>query len=1168
MLPALLISLTLFPFEEPPVRAGSAEASWSMIAVPGVWEKANPAWKDRDGAAWLVAAVTPPDRWRSEDTRIQLEGIDDRAEVFLNGRLLGSVPDGKAVELRVPAGLLRPGADNTLSLRIVDAGGTGGFAGPAPAFVHLDEAIVLRGNWLIRFGGDSGPPPAPPERLLKGKGTGATAVIDGTSVEPFHHVVARANMGRKVTAILSDPKSPAESMATFKVPTDLAVDLVLAEPEVRQPLFVTFDERGRLWVMQYLQYPMPAGLKVLGKDGVWRAVYDRVPAPPPNHVRGADRITIHEDTDGDGRPDRHKVFVDGLNIATSFAFGRGGVWVLNPPYLLFYPDRNRDDVPDGPPEVHLEGFGLEDTHSVCNNLQWGPDGWLYAAQGSTVTAAVKRPGIDKAPLPTMGQQIWRYHPETRRFEVFAEGGGNAFGLEMDAGGRIFSGHNGGDTRGFHYVQGGYSLKGFQKHGPLSNPYAFGYFPAMKHHQVPRFTHAFAIDEGAAFPERWRGRLFGVAPLLHHVVIAERTRDGSTWKTRDVGHAIEATDPWFTPVAITSAPDGALYVADWYDGQCAHYRHAEGQIDKSNGRVYRIRAASGWVPSKPVDLGSLSGAELVARLADPNRALRRTVLRLLGDRRDRTLIPGLITALFASPPAPHPADLLQGLFLCGGLDAAVAPRCLSHPNPDVRRWTVRLLGDESRLDPSLVEPLISLARTEPDVEVRGQLASTVRRLPADQALPVLSVLLEHGEDRDDPQVPLLLWWALEAQLTRAPEAALALLADPAVRALPLVRAHLLERSMRRFAAAGGSADLERATRLLGRVTEPAEAKPMVAGLEAAFEGRSMAALPKELLDLLARHSKGSLALGIRRGQPEAIAEAVAEIGKPAGDRGRKVRLLEVLAEVRAEAARPIIARLLTDGSAPDLQAAAWRALGRYRATDAAERAVANWRGMTEEVRLAALETLVLRVDQGEVLLAAIEAGAIDRREVPADLVDRMRMLPGADFQRTVTRVFGAESSADTAAVRAKVGRFAEVLAGGVGSPKPGRALFEERCARCHRLFEKGGNVGPDLTSFRRDDLEGMLTHIVHPEAEIREGYAGKVVELVDGSVVTGVVVEETAARMVVRGGDGRERIIPREEIESARPATKSLMPTGLLDGLTERQLRDLFAYLRSTQPNVD
>ena len=185
------------------------------------------------------------------------------------------------------------------------------------------------------------------------------------------------------------PFSPAEAAKSFIVPDDLEIELVLAEPIIRQPVFLNFDERGRMWVVQYLQYPSPAGLNVISKDQWWRAVYDKVPDPPPRGVPGLDKITIHEDTDGDGVFDKHKTFVDGLNIATSCVNGCGGVWVLNPPYLLFYPDKNDDDIPDGDPVVHLAGFGLEDTHSVVNSLRWGPDGWLYAAQGSTVTANIR-----------------------------------------------------------------------------------------------------------------------------------------------------------------------------------------------------------------------------------------------------------------------------------------------------------------------------------------------------------------------------------------------------------------------------------------------------------------------------------------------------------------------------------------------------------------------------------------------------------------------------------------------------------------------------------------------------------------------------------------------------------------------------------------------------------
>ena len=231
------------------------------------------------------------------------------------------------------------------------------------------------------------------------------------------------------------------------------IEQVLAEPVVRQPVSLSFDERGRIWVVQYLQYPDPGRVKDdEPRQRLARRLRQSAAAAAASLSRRWTRSRIHEDTDGDGVFDRHKTFVEGLNIVTSVARGRGGVWVMNPPYLLFYPDKNNDDVPDGDPEVRLSGFGLEDTHSVANSLRWGPDGWLYGCQGSTVTANIMVYGADgqptqRKPIYSQGQNIWRYHPETRRYEVFAEGGGNAFGLEIDAKGRIFSGHNGGNTRG-------------------------------------------------------------------------------------------------------------------------------------------------------------------------------------------------------------------------------------------------------------------------------------------------------------------------------------------------------------------------------------------------------------------------------------------------------------------------------------------------------------------------------------------------------------------------------------------------------------------------------------------------------------------------------------------------------------------------------------------------
>jgi hypothetical protein len=188
----------------------------------------------------------------------------------------------------------------------------------------------------------------------------------------------------------SDPRSPEDTLAVLEVPEDLAIDLIASEPLIAQPLQISFDPQGRMWVVEYRQYPFPAGLKVVRYDQHLRAVFDRVPDAPPHHEPGRDRISVFTDTDGDGSFDQHQVAIDGLNIATSVAVGHGGIWVMNPPYLLHYPDADGDAVPDADPVVHLSGFGLEDTHSVANSLLFGPDGWLYGVNGSTTTAISRR----------------------------------------------------------------------------------------------------------------------------------------------------------------------------------------------------------------------------------------------------------------------------------------------------------------------------------------------------------------------------------------------------------------------------------------------------------------------------------------------------------------------------------------------------------------------------------------------------------------------------------------------------------------------------------------------------------------------------------------------------------------------------------------------------------
>jgi putative heme-binding domain-containing protein len=968
-----------------------------------------------------------------------------------------------------------------------------------------------------------------------------------------------------VQKVQDKPLTPAESLAAFKIADDLEIDQVLAEPRVRQPVFMNFDERGRLWVVEYLQYPAPAGLKVLSHDSFWRAVYDKVPPPPPHQFVGADRICIFEDTHGDGVFDREKVFAEGLNIVTAVTKGRGGVWVLNPPYLLFYPDKNNDDVPDGDPQVMLSGFGLEDTHSVVNSLRWGPDGWLYGCQGSTVTAAVIRPGIDREPIAkTMGQQIWRYHPETKQFEVFAEGGGNTFGCEIDAQGRIFSGHNGGDTRGFYYMQGAYLQKGFEKHGPLSNPYAFGYFPPMPSPPVQRFTHNFIVYDGGALPAHYNGKLFGIEPLQGRVVESVLEPDGSTFRTFDIARPVTTSDQWFRPVDIKVGPDGAIYLADWYDAQVNHFRNQEGQIDKSNGRIYRLKA-KGAKPIKPFDLGKLSSQDLVDLLSHSNKWFRQEALQLIGDRKDKSIIPTLRN-LVDQNTGQLALEAFWALNLSGGLDEETAIKTLGHPDPFVRLWTVRLLGDERTVSPAVSKRLVALAAGEPNVEVRAQLACTAKRLPAADALPIVRELLGRSEDVSDKRVPLLLWWALESKCDHDRDAVIALFSDSGFWRLPLVQSNILERVMRRYAM-GNRRDLLTCAQLLRLSPGPEQTARLMTGFEKALTGRSLATLPDELLEAMAKSGGKSVVLGLRRGDAEAVDEAIREITNSAADVEQRREYIEILGEVKQPRVLPILLAQIADPNEASLHSAVLTALQQFNDRSIAKEVIGHFNGLDADTRPAALELLSTRPEWAEDLLQAVDVGKIAKSSIPQDVLGKIKTFPQKSIVDLVKKHWGGERVATTAEMQKEIIRCAVAIRGGTGDPYEGRKIFTATCGVCHKLFGQGAQIGPDLTSYKRDDLDTMLLNIVNPSAEIREGYESYLVNTKDGRTLSGFLADQDNQVVVLRGLDGVNEVLPRDQITEMKSSGVSLMPQGLLESFNDQKVRDLFAYLRSSQPLV-
>ncbi len=1170
-------------------------ADWQPVAVPGAWPRGH------SGVAWYRAWVKPAPLFFNahernlfeESVTVILSEVADAHEVFVNGVAVGAggkFPPNFASDRadlhthKVPVGTLKKDHWNEIAIRVYRDAGPGGFLGEAPVIMTYNLECLMAGKWDFLAGDGYAP---------------GAALATQPAVSSFAEFRQSSRVLGRAKQITGARLSPAEALAKIKSADDLQVELLLHEPLVAQGTHISFDERGRTWITQYRQYPYPAGVTMLSRDAYYRSKYDRVPPPPPNHDRGADRISIHEDTDGDGQFDRHSVFQDGLNMANATVRGRGGVWVMNPPYLLFYPDANFDDIPDGPPVVHLQGFGIEDTHSVSNGLVWGADGWLYGGNGSTTSSRVTRPGLDPAGAAGVyfeGCMIWRYQPETREYELFSEGSGNPFGLEVDAEGRLYSGLNSGTSRGFHYVQGGfYLMQGVtpNKFGPGRNRYAFGELPKMATKTpVKRFSHYGAFVDGTAMPARYRGHLFALDPLHNEIIDVERRPAGATFETADLGIVMSSTDVAFRPIYSANAPDGSMFVSDMYEFYIAHGQHYQNQIDPSTGRIYRLRGR-GLPLERDTNLHAKTSAQLVPLLAHPNKWHRLTAARLLGERHATAVAPE-IRDLIARDRGLGALAGVWALHQMGTLDEATTLAALRHDFASVRTWAVRFTGDRYGVNrglglkgvgatgarpvpPAIFAALEELGRHEIDAEARAQLASTARRLATPQALGLVAALCapitampdrsvgKSDVDATDTYIPLLTWWVLEAHVPLDREAVLGLFARADFWQRPLVQDHLVPRIMKRFAMEGRREDLLACARLLKLAPSPAHAAALMKGFEEAYRGRETVGLPDELMQALVDTGQTPLVLRVRQGERAAIDRALAilqDAKAPAADR---VFYARVFGEVKVPEAAPVLRTIAAGNHAAPLRSATLVALMIYDAPDTGTWAAGFLPRTSGPVRNATLALLASRAEWSLALLRAVAAGQPPAAEIPADIVARIRAHRDERVGEMLAKLFPAPAAAPAADWNRRIAAIEAVLKSGPGNPYAGETHFTARCASCHKLFFKGGKVGPDLTYYQRDNLGTMLLSIVNPNAEIREGFEYVLLETKDGRSLSGFLVERDAQIIVLRGLEGEDIALRQADVKELRPVGRSLMPDGLLEGLSDTALRDLFAYLRISQP---
>jgi putative membrane-bound dehydrogenase-like protein len=544
--------------------------------------------------------------------------------------------------------------------------------------------------------------------------------------------------------------SPQEAIRQMKVPEGFKVELVASEPDLVNPVAMTFDERGRIWVTESLEYPRK-------QPGA-----------------GKDRIKVLEDTDGDGKADKFTIFAEGLNIPSGIAVGHGGVWVANSPDILFYPDADRDVKPDGEPQVIVTGFGRDDTHELPNSFTWGPDGWLYGLNGvfnrSRVKYAEGNPNY-KADHPgwDFTCALFRIHPQTREFQVFCEGTSNPWGVAIDGEGSFFISACVIDHL-WHLVETGY----YHRQGGPYPPFTWKIDSIVKHkHQKAAYCGIHWFDSDA-YPEQYRGKLYMGNIHGNCINVDSLERDGSTYAGSGEADFLTANDAWFMPVGQETGPDGSLYILDWYDRYHCYQdanRDPNG-IDRLKGRLYRVRYKD-TPRAVGFDLSKESDEQLIERLNSGNDFIRSTAQRLLYERQLADIHSGgappkriatreKLRRLIEdkSAPARPRMHALWVLVSTWEIDEGQTQWIMKNGEPAYQAWIVRLLGNAGRASDAQIETIRRLGREgAPDVKL--QVAIAARKIDGVDPLPVLVEVLAHAGD--DKLIPHIVWQNLHPLL---------------------------------------------------------------------------------------------------------------------------------------------------------------------------------------------------------------------------------------------------------------------------------------------------------------------------------------------------------------------------------------------------------------------
>lgn len=921
-----------------------------------------------------------------------------------------------------------------------------------------------------------------------------------------------------------------EERSSFRLADpQLTIELVVAEPLVRSPVAIAWDEDGALFVAEMTDYP------------------DAAPSG---------RIKRLVDTDEDGLPDAATVFAEGLPCPNSVLPWSGGVLVTAAPDLWYLQDTDGDGRADVR-RVVLTGFTVGNSQLRANGLTWGLDNWIYGANGRS-GGAVRRPNDPPERSVSIARNDFRFDPRT--FAVEAIAGFSQFGLPRDDWGDRFPSWNTVPIR--HVVienqdlgrtadtDGVASVLDMTDGGRLF-PIAP---PPLTFNGEPYGTFNAScgptLYRGELLPGRYQGNAFVCEPLTSLVHRRVMVPDGPTYSARradDGREFLASTHSWFRPVNLTTGPDGALHVVDYCRALVEHPAFvAEALRDgvdfregNENGRIWRVRPKNAPAPSERPRLRSAASGQLVPLLAHPNGWWRDTAQRLLIERHDESVVP-LLRSMAMGGPNPlgriHALWVLKGL---GRLDGECVASALAATHARVREHGLKLADGRAAESRGAILALAD----DPDARVRFHCALVLGELEGPEAIGALARVA--ARDVEGP-------WSRRAVLSGV-----------AGRPWPFLSA-LLERDGR-WIDAPTSAQAEFLGQL-GSLFGPAEFDGQLGEALAAVERDAAApgalALLAGTADGLARAGRPLASLRDRFG---CVAVLLSAARAAALDAARPVEVrawaARVLARSGDRGAVAVLADLLDARLDQRLQSEAARGIAANDDPELAGRALETWGRVTSVTRRELMGALAGARRSATVLLSAIEADSVPLDEVTQVVREALRRHPEAAVREHAERLFPKSAGGDRGAV---VRRLQPVL-GLAADAGRGQALFERHCSTCHERRGKGHRVGPNLDSVAGRPKLALLTDLLDPNREVAPDAVSYVVLTRDGRVLDGLLAAETAEGVRLRRAEGAEDVVPRSEVAELRGTGRSLMPEGLEQTLSEQDLADLIEFLSGTTP---